>query len=84
MKHIKVPIRRLTKLSTRRITMSKASKARQLMTLCMSMLLVIAGSVIVTPTASANRQLTHAPEAPRSKLSRTTRRRISRFLAPRT
>ena len=54
MKHIKVPIRRLTKLSTRRITMSKASKARQLMTLCMSMLLVIAGSVIVTPTASAN------------------------------
>ena len=54
MKHIKGPIRRLTKLSTRRIAMSKASKARQLMTLCMSMLLVIAGSVITAPTASAN------------------------------
>lgn len=54
MKHIKVPIRRLTKLSTRRIAMSKASKARRLMTLCMSLLLVIAGSAITAPTASAN------------------------------
>lgn len=54
MKHIKVPIRRLTKLSTRRIMMNKASKARRLMTLCMSLLLVIAGSAITAPTASAN------------------------------
>lgn len=54
MKHIKVPIRRLTKFSTRRIAMNKASKARRLMTLCMSLLLVIAGSAITAPTASAN------------------------------
>lgn len=54
MKHIKVPIRRLTKFSARRIAMNKASKARRLMTLCMSLLLVIAGSAITAPTASAN------------------------------
>lgn len=34
--------------------MNKASKARRLMTLCMSLLLVIAGSAITAPTASAN------------------------------
>ena len=44
--------------------MSKTSKARQLMTLCMSVLLVIAGAVFTTPTANADEFIATVFSAP--------------------